>query len=187
MADFEDAHSPTWQATLDGQVNLCDAVRRTINLTTPEGKEYSLNDRIATLLVRPRGWHLPEKHVYVDGQPASGSLFDFALYFFHNARQRLENGSGTYLYLPKLEHYLEALKVFAELELETEQGEALQGLARIYLSGGGHGEREDLEQAVSLLEEAATIYARANLSPDYQAVHEQLRKARTWLAQKNAN
>jgi len=108
MADFEDAHSPTWEGTLDGQLNLRDAVRRTINFLSPEGKRYQLNDRTATLLVRPRGWHLPEKHVRVDGQPASASLFDFALYFFHNARYRSQNGSGIYLYLPKLEHYLEA-------------------------------------------------------------------------------
>ncbi len=108
MADFEDAHSPTWEATLDGQVNVADAVRCTIDFTSPEGKRYSLKDKIATLIVRPRGWHLPEKHVLVDGQPVSASLFDFALYFFHNARERLERGSGIYFYLPKLEHHLEA-------------------------------------------------------------------------------
>src|SRR5437660_779927 len=83
MADFEDAHSPTWAGTLDGQINMRDAVRGSIEFISPEGKRYKLNDRVATLLVRPRGWHLPEKHVTVDGQPASGSLFDFALYFFH--------------------------------------------------------------------------------------------------------
>ena len=108
MADFEDSHSPTWKATLDGQVNVADAVRGTISYTSPDGKEYALNERVATLLVRPRGWHLPEKHVWVDGQPASGSLFDFAIYCFNNAHERLERGSGIYLYLPKLEHYLEA-------------------------------------------------------------------------------
>ncbi len=108
MADFEDAHSPTWEATLDGQVNVFDAVRGSIGFTSPEGKQYALNEKVATLLVRPRGWHLPEKHVLVDGQPASGSLFDFAIYFFHNARARLERGSGIYFYLPKLEHHLEA-------------------------------------------------------------------------------
>jgi malate synthase len=108
MADFEDAHSPTWEGTLDGQINLRDANRGTVHYTNPEGKSYNLNPQVATLLVRPRGWHLPEKHVQVDGQPASGSLFDFALYFFHNARQRLQRGSGTYFYLPKLEHHLEA-------------------------------------------------------------------------------
>jgi malate synthase len=108
MADFEDAHSPTWEATLDGQFNIRDAVRGTIEYASPEGKKYSLNKTVATLLVRPRGWHLPEKHVDVDGETASASLFDFALYFFHNARYRKEHGSGVYLYLPKLEHYLEA-------------------------------------------------------------------------------
>src|SRR5262245_11775933 len=108
MADFEDAHCPTWDGTLEGQINMRDAVRGTIEHVSPEGKRYQLNERPATLLVRPRGWHLPEKHLLVDGQPASGSLFDFALYFFHNARERVERGSGVYLYLPKLQHHLEA-------------------------------------------------------------------------------
>jgi malate synthase len=108
MADFEDSHSPTWSGTLDGQINLRDAVRGTIEYTSPEGKPYRLGNRVATLLVRPRGWHLAEKHVHVDGEPASASLFDFALYFFHNARYRVSHDSGTYFYLPKLEHYLEA-------------------------------------------------------------------------------
>ena len=108
LADFEDAHSPTWNATLDGQLNVRDAVRGTIEFVSPEGKRYQLNERVATLLVRPRGWHLPEKHLRVDGDPVSASLFDFAIYFFHNARYRLERGSGVYLYLPKLQHHLEA-------------------------------------------------------------------------------
>jgi malate synthase len=108
MADFEDAHCPTWTATLEGQCNVRDAVRGTIEFTSPEGKHYKLNNRVATLLVRPRGWHLSEKHVHVDGEPASASLFDFALYFFHNARYRVSHDSGVYLYLPKLEHFLEA-------------------------------------------------------------------------------
>ncbi len=108
MADFEDAHSPTWEGTLEGQLNVRDAVRGTIEFSSPEGKKYSLNKNVATLIVRPRGWHLAEKHIEVDGELASGSLFDFALYFFHNARYRKEHGSGVYLYLPKLEHYLEA-------------------------------------------------------------------------------
>ncbi len=108
MADFEDAHSPTWAGTLDGQKNVRDAVRGTIEYTSPEGKHYRLNRELATLLVRPRGWHLPEKHILVEGQPASASLFDFALYFFHNARYRVTHDSGVYLYLPKLEHHLEA-------------------------------------------------------------------------------
>jgi malate synthase len=108
MADFEDAHSPTWGATLDGQINVRDAVRRTIDYVSPEGKRYQLKPQVATLLVRPRGWHLPEKHLRVDGHMASASLFDFAMYFFHNARHRVEQGSGIYLYLPKMQHYLEA-------------------------------------------------------------------------------
>ncbi len=109
MADFEDSHAPTWEKTLNGQVNLRDANRRTLTLVDEaRGKEYKLNEKVATLIVRPRGWHLDEKHVLVDGQRASGSIFDFALYFFHNAKQRLENGSGSYFYLPKMEHYLEA-------------------------------------------------------------------------------
>src|SRR3989441_10389130 len=108
MADLEDAHSPTWEGTLDGQLNLRDAVRGAVEYVNPEGKRYRLNEKVATLLVRPRGWHLPEKHLRVDGQPASASLFDFALYFFHNARHRVQQKSGVYFYLPKLEHYLEA-------------------------------------------------------------------------------
>ena len=108
MADFEDAHSPTWSGTLDGQLNVRDAVRGTIGYVSPEGKEYRLNQHVATLLVRPRGWHLTEKHILVDGEPASASLFDFAMYFFHNARYRALHDSGVYLYLPKLQHYLEA-------------------------------------------------------------------------------
>src|SRR5580658_9182951 len=95
MADFEDATSPTWETLLDGHVNLRDAVRRTITFTSPEGKAYKLNEKTATLLVRPRGWHLPEKHVLMDGRPVSGSLLDFGLYFFHNARELLARGSGA--------------------------------------------------------------------------------------------
>jgi malate synthase len=108
MADFEDAHSPTWQNTLDGQVNLRDAVRGTITFTSPEGKRYGLADRVATLMVRPRGWHLVEKHVLVDGEPISASLFDFGLYFYHNAAALIAKGTGPYFYLPKLESHLEA-------------------------------------------------------------------------------
>src|SRR5437763_5581310 len=86
MADFEDANSPTWENTIQGQINLRDAINRTIDYVSPEGKAYALKDSIATLLVRPRGWHLVEKHVLIDGKPISGSLFDFGLYFFHNAK-----------------------------------------------------------------------------------------------------
>src|SRR6266540_5369241 len=107
MADFEDACSPTWTNVVEGQANLRDAVRGTIRLQTPE-KTYALRDETATLIVRPRGWHLPERHVLVDGEPVSASLFDFGLAFFHNARELLERGSGPYYYLPKLESHLEA-------------------------------------------------------------------------------
>jgi len=108
MADFEDSLSPTWDNVVTGQVNLIDAVRRKIEYVSPEGKAYRLNEKIATLLVRPRGWHLTEKHVSVDGEPISGSLFDFGLYFFHNARERLERGTAPYFYLPKMQSHLEA-------------------------------------------------------------------------------
>ncbi|HKW59662.1 MAG TPA: malate synthase A [Candidatus Dormibacteraeota bacterium] len=108
MADFEDANSPTWSNLVEGQVNLIDAIERRIDFTSPDGREYRLNDKVATLLVRPRGWHLDERHVVVDGKPVSGSLFDFGLYFFHNAKRLLGKGSGPYFYLPKLESHLEA-------------------------------------------------------------------------------
>jgi malate synthase len=108
MADFEDATSPTWENLIEGQANLRDAVRRTISFSNPDGKRYKLNEKTATLMVRPRGWHLPEKHALVDGKPISGSLFDFGLYFFHNAAELLQRGSGPYFYLPKMESHLEA-------------------------------------------------------------------------------
>jgi malate synthase len=108
MADFEDANAPTWSNLTEGQVNLIDAIERRIDFKSPEGKEYRLNEKVATLLVRPRGWHLDERHVEVDGKPVSGSLFDFGLYFFHNAERLLTKGSGPYFYLAKLESHLEA-------------------------------------------------------------------------------
>ena len=107
MADFEDANSPTWTNMVGGQMNLIDAIERTIELETEE-KTYRLNEETATLVVRPRGWHLVEKHVHVDGEPVAGGLFDFGLYFFHNARRLLDKGSGPYFYLPKLESHVEA-------------------------------------------------------------------------------
>ena len=121
MADFEDANCPTWHNMVDGQVNLRDAVRRTITLEQG-GKQYRLNERTAVLIPRPRGWHLDEKHMRVDGRPVSGALFDFALYFFHNARELLARGSGPYFYLPKMESHLEARRwndvfVFSQKEL----------------------------------------------------------------------
>jgi malate synthase len=109
MADFEDANSPTWQNQVGGQVNLRDAIDGAIEFTDPKtGRGYRLAEETATLLVRPRGWHLPEHHLLVDGEPASGSLFDFGLFFFHNARRLLERGTGPYFYLPKLQGHLEA-------------------------------------------------------------------------------
>ncbi len=108
MADFEDSHSPTWQNNIQGQINLRDAIRGTIDFVSPEGKQYQLKSKIATLMVRPRGWHLVEKHVLVDGQPISASLFDFGLAFFHNAQALIKKGSGPYFYLPKMESHLEA-------------------------------------------------------------------------------
>jgi len=108
MADFEDANSPTWSNLVEGQVNLIDAIERRITFTSPEGKEYRLNANVATLLVRPRGWHLDERHLEVGGRPVSGSLFDFGLYFFHNAKRLLGKGSGPYFYLAKLEGHQEA-------------------------------------------------------------------------------
>jgi malate synthase len=108
MADFEDSLSPTWSNVVEGQANLRDAVRHEIRFTSPEGKEYRLADKTATLMVRPRGWHLPERHVEVDGKPVSASLFDFGLYLYHNAQELIARGSGPYFYLPKMESHLEA-------------------------------------------------------------------------------
>ncbi|MCC6609219.1 MAG: malate synthase A [Burkholderiales bacterium] len=107
MADFEDANCPTWANMMEGQVNLRDAVRRTITFEQG-GKRYALADRTAVLIPRPRGWHLDEKHVLIDGKPVSGGIFDFALYVFHNAKELLARGSGPYFYLPKMESHLEA-------------------------------------------------------------------------------
>ncbi|MDP6456594.1 MAG: malate synthase A [Candidatus Marinimicrobia bacterium] len=108
MADFEDSLAPTWHNVIQGQFNLRDAVNRTITLSVPGGKSYALNDKIATLLVRPRGWHLGEKNILFNSQPISASLLDFGLYFFHNAKASLSNGTGPYFYLPKLENHHEA-------------------------------------------------------------------------------
>ena len=108
MADFEDSLAPTWENVVAGQANLIDAIRRTLAFSSPEGKSYKLAEKTATLVVRPRGWHLVEKHALLGGQPISASLFDFGLYFFHNARALLERKSGPYFYLPKMESHLEA-------------------------------------------------------------------------------
>jgi malate synthase len=127
MADFEDANTPSWDNNVQGQLNLRDAVRRRIEFVSPEGKHYRLNERTAVLLVRPRGWHLPEKHVLIDGRPISGGIFDFALYFYHNAKELLARGTGPYFYLPKLESHLEArlwndIFATAQRELGLPQG-----------------------------------------------------------------
>jgi malate synthase len=127
MADFEDSNTPTWNNMIVGQINLRDAVHRTISLVSPEGKRYELNERTATLLVRPRGWHLLENHVHIDGAPVSGAIFDFALYFFHNAKALLARNTGPYFYLPKMESHLEArlwneIFVTAQRELGVPQG-----------------------------------------------------------------
>ncbi|MET3536506.1 malate synthase A [Chryseobacterium limigenitum] len=126
MADFEDSNSPTWSNCMQGQINLSDAINREIDFTTEQGKSYQLNEKIAVILVRPRGLHLNEKHIEINGEEASASLIDFGIYFFRNIKKLLENGSGTYFYLPKLEHYKEArwwndVFVFAQNYLEIPQ------------------------------------------------------------------
>ncbi|MFN8111218.1 MAG: malate synthase A [Thermoleophilia bacterium] len=108
MADFEDSNTPTWENTTTGQVNMRDAVARTIEFSQADGKHYKLNDQTATLIVRPRGWHMEEKHVLIDGEPASASIFDFGLYLFHNHAEMKRQGTGPYFYLPKMESHLEA-------------------------------------------------------------------------------
>ena len=127
MADFEDSNSPTWDNNLEGQMNLTDAINKTISFENEDGKKYELNDKTAVLFVRPRGLHLNEKNIYVNGDEASGSLTDFGIYFFRNAKQLLENGTRPYFYLPKLEHYKEArwwneVFVFAQNYLQIPQG-----------------------------------------------------------------
>src|SRR6266487_4154621 len=127
MADFEDANAPTWDNLFGGQANLIEAIERTISFDGPDGRHYQLNDEVAVLMPRSRGWHLPEKHLLVDGQPAAGALVDFGLYFFHNATRLLGKGTGPYFYLPKLESHLEArlwndVFVFAQERLGIPRG-----------------------------------------------------------------
>src|SRR5271165_3956327 len=127
MADFEDANTPKWDNNIQGHINLRDAIRRRIDYVSPGGKAYQLNARLATLFVRPRGWHLSEKHVLVDGAPISGGIFDFALYCFHNAKELVARGSAPYFSLPKLESHLEArlwndVFVLAQDELGVARG-----------------------------------------------------------------
>jgi malate synthase len=127
LADFEDANSPTWSNMVVGQANLTDAIERRIDFTSPEGKQYKLNDQVATIIVRPRGWHLDERHLQVDGGPVAGAFMDFGLYFFHNAKRLQDLGLGPYFYLPKMESHLEArlwndIFVFAQDALGVPQG-----------------------------------------------------------------
>ena len=127
MADFEDANSPTWHNMIDGHRNLRDAIDGTITYRDSDGRDYELSENPATLLVRPRGWHLVERHLLVDSEPVSGSLFDFGLYFFHCTGRLLANGSGPYFYLPKMESHLEArlwndVFVFAQEALGIPRG-----------------------------------------------------------------
>jgi len=126
MTDFEDSNSPVWDNQISGQINLRDAIRKTISLEQ-NGKSYKLNDKVATLVVRPRGWHLDEKHVTIDGKRISGGIFDFALFLFHNAKEQLARGAGPYFYLPKMESHLEArlwndIFVMAQNEIGLPQG-----------------------------------------------------------------
>lgn len=120
MTDFEDSQSPTWQETIQGQINVRDAIRRTISYNSPEGKSYALKDNVATLIVRPRGLHLLEKHIQIEGKPVPASIFDFALFVFHNAKVLIDKGTGPYLYLPKMEGYLEA-RLWNEIFIEAEK------------------------------------------------------------------
>jgi malate synthase len=120
MADFEDANSPTWRNQAEGHVNLIDAINGTITYESSEGKRYALGDDPATLLVRPRGWHLPENHLRVGGEPVAGAFMDFGLYAFHNAKRLLDKGSAPYFYLPKMEHHLEA-RLWNDVFTFTEQ------------------------------------------------------------------
>ncbi len=127
MADCEDSSAPSWANVIEGQINLRDAVRGTISYRSPEGKDYKLNDKVAVLLVRPRGWHLPERHILVEGKPIAGALVDFGLYFFHNVQALLDKGTAPYFYLPKMEHYHEAelwndVFVYAQQALGIPQG-----------------------------------------------------------------
>jgi malate synthase len=140
MADFEDSNSPTWENCVEGQLNLRDAIRGTISLENKNGKVYQLNGDPAVLTVRPRGWHLEEKHILVNGKPISASFFDFGLYFFHNAKVLIEKGSGPYFYLPKIENHLEArlwndVFVYAQNDQRIKQGrlKRLSYLKRFWL------------------------------------------------------
>ena len=165
MADFEDANCPTWANMVEGQINLHDAVRGNIGFEQ-EGKTYRLKSKVAVLIPRPRGWHLDEKHLLVDGKPVSGAIFDFALYFFHNAKELLARGTGPYFYLPKMESYLEArlwndIFNFAQEELGVPQGsiKATAQLLERRLDRGGNPEalREGLARVDTIASRAAGL------------------------------
>jgi malate synthase len=131
MADFEDANSPTWDNVIEGQINIRDAVRRTLTYTSPEGKAYALKGKSAVIICRPRGWHMEEKHVLLDGQRVPASLFDWGLLFFHNARELVAQGSGPYYYLPKMESHLEA-RLWNDIFLHAQQALGLpRGTVRV--------------------------------------------------------
>ncbi|NJD33580.1 MAG: malate synthase A [Betaproteobacteria bacterium] len=127
MTDFEDSNSPKWDNLIQGQINIYKAIRRELSFRNEAGKEYKLNDKVATLQVRPRGWHLDEKHVLIDGQRVSGGIFDFALFLFHNAKEQIARGAGPYFYVPKMESHLEArlwndIFIMAQQEIGLTQG-----------------------------------------------------------------
>ena len=128
LADFEDANTPLWENMIEGQLNLRDALDRTIDFTSPEGKRYALKDdaELATIVVRPRGWHLDEKHILVDGQRTSGGIVDFALYFFHCARRQIAKGKGPYFYLPKMQSHLEA-RLWNDIFIRAQEALGING------------------------------------------------------------
>src|SRR5439155_58785 len=138
MADFEDSNAPTWENNVRGQQNLRDAVAGTISYVSPEGKRYALEARTATLMVRPRGWHLVEKHLLVDGRPISAALFDFGLAFFHNAAALIAKGSGPYFYLPKLESHLEA-RLWNDVFNTAQDAQAIEKVRQDKLREVGQG------------------------------------------------
>jgi malate synthase len=160
MADFEDANSPTWANVVEGQVNLVDAVEGTLALDGPDGKQYRLGDELATLIVRPRGWHLPEKHVSIGDEPAAASLVDFGLFLFHNGERLLARGSGPYLYLPKLESHLEA-RLWAEVFRFAEE--------RLDLPRGSIRATVLIETVVAAFEMEEILYELRDHSPALNA------------------
>ena len=163
MADFEDATSPIWANMVEGQINLKDRWANQIDFTDPDsGKAYKLGAKPAVLIVRPRGWHLPERHIEIDGEPTSGALFDFGLYIFHNAKAALAAGSGPYFYLPKLESHLEA-RLWNDVFVAAQNALGLK-------HGHDQGDRPDRDPAGRLRDgrdplRAARPHGRAELRP----------------------